>query len=329
VSVLVTGGAGFVGSYVVRDLLAAGETVVVYDATVSKNTLDLLLPESEQRTGIVLEQGRIGDGLRLLRVCDEHDVSGIIHLASPLTTDVASDPSAGVADICSGTATVFEVARARGIGRVVWASSVAVFGPARRYQSGPLADDAPHYPETLYGSCKSLCEQMARSYYARDQIGSIGLRLTVVYGPGRLRGYMTIPSDVIRRVALGEAVEVPFGDQTINWQYVEDVASMFTSALFNGPADGAYAVNTSGEPRTFRDAAAILQRLARDVPVSIAAGSFADDPDRTDAPYVYDDSFLRTRGRFEPKFPFERGVEATYRGYREMIARDGGRAGVQ
>lgn len=317
-AVLVTGGAGFVGAYVARDLIASGSEVVVYDAAVSRNTLDLVLPDSGQHRSVRLVQGRITDGWRILRACRDHGVDSIVHLASPLTQDVAENIPTGIEDVCSGTATVFEVALAAGIERVVWASSIAVFGPSGRYAPGPIPDDAPHVPESLYGSCKSLCEQMAATYFEREGLLSAGLRLTVVYGPGRLRGYMTFPSDFIRRVALGEPSELPFGDQCVNWQYVEDVSAMFTAAL-GAPLPGAVALNTYGDARTFGQAAAVLQELVPDARIQVRSGNFADADGRSDAPAEYEATLLRDLLGFEPRFPFEQGIKATYRGYRHLI----------
>src|SRR5699024_10292982 len=137
----------------------------------------------------------------------------------------------GIRDICLGTAALFDAARAAGLRRVVWASSVAVFGPSSIYPPGPLADDAPHRPATVYGSCKSLCETLALRAHRVDGLDVVGLRLSVVYGAGRLRGYMSYPSHLLRAAAAGEAVHIPYGPQRLHWQHVEEVAAMIATAL--------------------------------------------------------------------------------------------------
>jgi nucleoside-diphosphate-sugar epimerase len=323
VSVLVTGGAGFVGSYVVRDLLLEGNQVVVYDAHPESNALDLVLPQRPRSDVLTVVQGAISDTWRLFRLCEERDVDRIVHLASPLTQDVVSDPASGIRDICGGTSTIFELARAFSIGRVVWASSVAVFGARSLYGDAPVPNDALHRPENLYGSCKSLCERMALDYRATYGVDSIGLRLSVVYGPARLRGYMTFPSQMLRAAALGEPIRVPIADQAIHWQYVEDVASMFVHALNSDEHPRDLVFNTCGEVSTFREVAAILGRLAPDANITLSTEA-ADDGQLMlqEAPIDYDDSVFRAQLAYEPRYQLEQGIEASIIAFRRMAESD-------
>lgn len=315
-TVLVTGGAGFIGSYVVRDLLAARERVLAYDLLPVGNALPGILGSLPRDGNLQLARGTVVDGWQLRHLCAEHRVDRIVHLASPLTQDVTDNPLGGVRDICEGTATIFEVARACNVRRVVWASSVAVFGARDDYVPGPIANDAAQRPMSLYGSCKSLCEQMARTYREHRGVDSIGLRLTVVYGPGRLRGYMSFPSELIRRAAVGEAVEVPIADQEINWQYVADVAALIIHCL-HAPTPKDVVFNTWGDVRTFRDAGQILQQLAPDAPIAFSHAAL-DDGHRAllAAPAAFDDSELRRQLGYVPTFTLERGVREAFTAFR-------------
>src|SRR5262245_24838436 len=94
-NVLVTGGAGFVGAYVVRDLLRAGSMPIVFDAATAPDTLDSVL-EPDEREGLAIERGDVTDSWRLLRLCERHHVGRIVHLASPLTKTVRDSPRAGL-----------------------------------------------------------------------------------------------------------------------------------------------------------------------------------------------------------------------------------------
>lgn len=309
-SVLVTGGAGFVGAYVTRDLLARGERVVAYDAVVAGNTLDIVLPERHENLSVV--EGQIADGWNLIRVCEAHDVDRIVHLGSPLTADVTANPPRGISDICGAMASVLEVARALRARRVVWASSVAVFGPLSAYPPGPLSNDACQRPRSLYGSCKSLCEDMARTYRDEFEVDSIGLRLTVVYGAGRLRGYMSFPSALIRDCALGNPVTIPHPDQLMSWQYVEEVSGSVLAALDAPGATRSIAYNTYGDPRTFREAGIALAQLAPNVAITYGT----DEPNALeDVAPDYDDSLFRRQVGYEPRFPLAQGVARAFEEY--------------
>jgi nucleoside-diphosphate-sugar epimerase len=323
-AVLVTGGAGFVGAHVARDLLVRGERVVIYDAAPNGNALDGVLAAAAldgRDERLVVVRGAITDAWRLLRLCEEQAVGRIVHLASPLTQDVTADPPSGMRDICQGTAGVFEAARACGIRRVVWASSVAVFGSRERHPDAPIPNAAPHAPDSLYGSCKSLCEQLGATYRERFGLDSIGLRLTVVYGPGRLRGYMSFPSEMIRRAAEGRPIEVPVADLAINWQYVEDVAALMVQALDAPPLTGD-AFNTSGDVRTFRAAAEVLAGLA-----PAAQITFHDEPrdigetTLLGAPAAFDDRELREQLGWAPAYSLEDGVARSFALFSDALAR--------
>jgi len=317
VTVLVTGGSGFVGSYVVRDLLRAGHRVLVYDATTRGNAVQSLLREEPQDGALTMAQGAITDGWLLLRLCQQFAVDRIVHLASPLTQDVARNPPLGIRDVCEGTATIFEVARSCRVRRIVWASSVAVFGQASAYPGGPIANDAAHRPLSLYGSCKSLCETMATLYRTADGIDSIGLRLTVVYGAGRLRGYMSFPSHIVRDVVLGRPVTIPFGDQALNWQYVEDVSAMVLTVLDSAAPSSTSIFNTSGDLRTFREAADVLHRLAPTARIHVNPGV---DDGLLDIPMDFDDTVFRQQYEYTPAFSLERGLHATFEEYQHLVS---------
>lgn len=314
---LVTGGAGFIGSYVSRRLVADGWRVLIYDAEATGNVLAMLMPGASRDPRIHVESGAITDGGRLRELCVAHDVEVAIHLASPLTQDVTARPAAGIADICLGTAAVFEAAHAAGVRRVVWASSVAVFGQRGDYPPGPLANDACHRPPTLYGSCKSLCETLARRAFETDGLDVVGLRLSVVYGAGRLRGYMSYPSHMLRQAAAGEAVHIPWGRQPLHWQYVEEVADLVAMLLVPGAGGGGRTYNAPGDCRTWSDFGAALSAAQPGLAVTIADGM---DPVLADVVEDYDAGALAEACGYRMRWPLERAVPDALARYRDMVA---------
>jgi UDP-glucose 4-epimerase len=317
-AVLVTGGAGFVGAYVVRDLLAIEAEVVILDNTISSNAIDSVLDE-ESREGLRIELGDVTDPWRLLRLCERHEVDRIVHLASPLTTAIRASPAAGLSAMCVGTANVFEVARTLRIGRVVWASSMAVFG---RLSPGRIANDAPRRPGSLYGSGKVLCEDIARAYRDDGGVDSIGLRLTVLYGPWRLRGWgpsFGQDSDPIRDAVHGRRIVVHDPELRLDWLYVEDAASLVCRALA-APTPRDHVFNTSGEPATRRKFAESIAELVPGSTVMIDEGeaSVGVDDDRT----FLDDSPLRDQIGYETHHTIREGVAATVAAYRRASRGD-------
>lgn len=317
-TVLVTGGAGFIGAYVTRKLLDEGLRVVVYDVQPRGNVLDFLIPNHAALPNApVLVGGEITDAFHLMRICRENAVDGIIHLASPLTMDVVANPATGIRDVCLGTNTVFATAREAGIGKVVWTSSVAVYGAAARYGNGALPEDALHDPPTLYGAAKSLCEVMARQMATTTDVDIVGLRLSVVYGAGRRRGYMTYPSALMRDAATSSSVTVRFGDQKLHWQYVQEVADMCFAALMSPRRSGGRVYNAFGDCRSWRDAAGILKKLRPSLQVELL-----NEVDTALAGVVEDyaaDGFTRDYG-LAYGWPLERGIAETLDTYSRMAA---------
>lgn len=317
-TVLVTGGTGFIGAYVTRKLLKSGARVVAYDLQPRGNVLDLLIPEHQQSENPpVLEQGEVTDGFRLLALCRKYEVDSIVHLASPLTMDVVANPTTGIRDICMGTLGVFNTAREAKVRRVVWASSVAVYGSRGDYPPGALSETAFHNPPNLYGASKSLCEVMARQLAKTDGLDTVGLRLSVVYGAGRRRGYMTYPSALMRDAATMPSVIVRFGDQRLHWQYVEEVADMALAALNSRRRGEGKVYNAFGDSRSWRDAAKILQAIRPELKLEVREEV---DEALVDAVEDYEATAFTADFGTERQWPLEKGIADTLATYRAMAA---------
>jgi nucleoside-diphosphate-sugar epimerase len=317
---LVTGGAGFIGAYVTRRLVADGWRVVVYDALPSGNVLTMLMPGAADPQWIVLEVGEIADKERILAVCRDHEVEAIVHLASPLTKDVTARPFDGIRDICLGTAAVFDAARVAGARRVIWASSVAVFGAKSGYPPGPVGNDACHRPPSLYGSCKSLCENLARRAYEAEGLDVVGLRLSVVYGAGRLRGYMSYPSHLLRSATLGAPVHIPWGRQRLHWQYVEEVADMVATVLASEMTGTGQTFNAVGDCRRWGDLATVLKSALPQLRVTLDDGV---DPVLADVAEDYDATAFADAYSHSLQWPLERAIPHALDEYTAMLGAAG------
>jgi nucleoside-diphosphate-sugar epimerase len=241
--VLVTGGQGFLGAWIIRRLYAAGHIPVVFDAS----------PRTElvQRIAGQVPRWILGDIADAQAVADAAaGCAAIIHLAGILTPDCARDPIRGAIINLIGTLAVFEAARRHGIRHLVYTSSAGVYGPA---------PDADPWPITHYGTFKLACEGSARAYWHDHGIASIGLRPQIVYGPGRETGLTAGPSLACQAAAQGEAYTIGYTGPS-GLVFVDDVAAAYVAAMLHAP-DGSHVFNLPGEVATTAEVVAAIHRL--------------------------------------------------------------------
>src|SRR4029450_3504047 len=146
------GAFGSIGAWGSRGLLAAGERPVVFELGDDPWRVRMIAgPDAPER--LCLVRGDITDKAQLERVVRDHGVRRVIHLAAWQVPLCRQDPRRGASINVTGTANVFEVARASAgqVERVVYASSAAVFGAPSLYPRGPIKDDAPPRPAAHYG----------------------------------------------------------------------------------------------------------------------------------------------------------------------------------
>jgi len=227
--ILITGGTGFIGSYLARKLVnETREDVILYDL------LPNLTRINDIKDKITLIQGDILDFEKLKETVKTHKVDRIVHLAFYLPPASEQEPIKGIKINCEGTANVFEIGKIFNLDKIVYASSIAVNGPPSYYRGKVLDEDDERKPKTLYGTAKVLNEDLATYYNEKFGLEFIGLRFGVVYGYGRARGGgLTAAAivDVVENPVLGKPVKVPLGDWELNVVYVKDVANALFLAL--------------------------------------------------------------------------------------------------
>src|SRR4051812_42861467 len=202
--VLLTGGYGCIGSWIVRNLLERGDQACIYDLKEDPRRLRLLLNEGQLRQGVFV-RGDVTDLADLRNALQQHRISHLVHLAGLQVPVCRADPMLGAKVNVLGTLAVFEAVRqSEGqVQRLVYASSAAVFGPPQDYPSGPLADDVKLMPTTHYGHFKCCNEGNARVYFQDFGLSSVGLRPWTVYGVGRDLGMTSEPTKAIKSLSLG------------------------------------------------------------------------------------------------------------------------------
>jgi nucleoside-diphosphate-sugar epimerase len=261
--VLITGGFGGIGAWIIRELISRQVPVFVYDIREDRRRLRLIMQESEHQQATYIS-GDITDRERLEAVCRDSGISHIVHLAALQVPLCRADPIRGAQVNVIGTLNVLETMRRLNgqIQNLVYASSAAVYGHPERYAGNQDLDEtAPLVPETHYGAYKVCNELNARVYYLEHGIPSIGLRPWTVYGVGRDFGMTSEPTKAILAVALGRPYRISYGGWQ-DFQYAEDVARAFVRCL-ERPARQAVVYNLRG---VLADMPTFLRTLANVAP---------------------------------------------------------------
>jgi nucleoside-diphosphate-sugar epimerase len=244
--VLLTGGYGCIGAWIVRNLLERGNQVCIYDLKEDPRRLRLIMPDEQVRQARFIA-GDVTDLPTLRRAIAEHGITHVVHLAGLQVPTCRADPLLGARVNVVGTLAVFEAVRqSEGqVQRLVYASSAAVFGPPQDYPAGSMSDDVKLSPTTHYGHFKCCNEGNARVYYQDFGLSSIGLRPWTVYGVGRDFGMTSEPTKAIKALSLGRRYHITYGGWQ-DLQYVDDVARVFVRAL-EAPYQGAKSYNLRGD----------------------------------------------------------------------------------
>lgn len=304
---LVTGGTGFVGAYVIRALVQDTEQVIAYDIMPDKERLDRLIGK-EMCNQVAVVQGDIGDLAHLIHTCREYNVETVIHMAALLSSE---NPYLTLRVNCEGTVNVLEASLILGVKRVVLTSSISVFGPQDKYEEEFISNDAPHYPQSIYSSSKSLNETCARHYFREYGLDTITIRLAHVYGLGRTRGLgRLVDEELFVKPALGRPGRVPYGDSIHNYMYVEDAARVLVMAS-RVPTTKTRAFTADGGIISTGELAAYIRSLIPDADITLLPGRVA-------WAYKFDTTPLREEVGFTPKWTIQEGV----RNYIEQIRVD-------
>jgi len=219
--ILVTGGAGFIGSHIVEDLVKAGAIVRVFDNFSSG------LRENLCHIGgdIEIIEGNLLDKEALLSAAV--GVDAISHQAAQLEIiRCIEEPIEDLRTNAEGTLNVLDSAKRLGISKVVYASSACVYGQARYV---PQDEGHPTLPNWPYGISKLATEHYARLYYEYYGISTIGLRYAIVYGPREWYG--RVLTAFLRRALEKKPPVIWGGDQQRDFVYVDDIVHLHRLCL--------------------------------------------------------------------------------------------------
>lgn len=211
--ILVTGGAGFIGSHIVETLVRQGAEVVVFDnlSSGSKENLKHLGKKVTLVTGDILDYEKILDA------SDGIDV--ISHQAAQLEiTRCIDDPIEDLNVNAVGSLNVFNAAVKNHVQKVIYASSACIYGQARCI---PESENHPHAPNWPYGVSKLAVEKYADIYQNYHKLTMVGLRYSIIYGPREWYG--RVLTVFLKRALEGQPPVIWGGDQVRDFCHVTDV----------------------------------------------------------------------------------------------------------
>jgi len=294
--VLVTGGAGFIGSNLVMHLLAGNHEVAVLDDFSSGHRSNLApFPQVQQFEGDVRDEALVARAVV--------GVEAVFHLAASVGNKRSIDhPILDASINVIGTLTVLEAARKAGVRKLVASSSAGIFGELKTL---PIREDHPVEPDTPYGSSKLCMEKQCLAYAKLYDLEAVCLRYFNVYGPNqRFDAYGNVIPIFAFKMLKGEPITI-FGDgtQTRDFVNVRDVVQANLKAALAHGVSGAFNIGC-GERITINELVAELQ-TASGIQVQASYG----DPRPGDVLHSQADiSAARTAFGFAPSVSMAEGL---------------------
>jgi len=310
--VLVTGGAGFIGSHFVRRLLAAGDVtrVTVLDALTYAGSRENL-GDAFLSPKLAFAEGSILDADLVAGLMAGH--AAVVHFAAESYVDRSFFEAGNfLATNVLGTHVLLEAARAAGVGRFVHVSTDEVYGPL---PDGSASESAPLAPSVPYAASKACADLVALSYWQTYQVPVCVTRSSNNYGPGQHPEKM-IPRSITSLLKGGKITLHGRGEHVRNWLHVEDNCAAIELVLRNGTPGEVY--NIAGRTELAgRDLAALILDACGAGPGQV---EYVPDRRANDPRYSMDCGKVAALG-WQPQQPFAKGLAQTVDWYRDNPGR--------
>ena len=249
--VLVTGGAGFIGRYIVKFLIENGNVVTIFDnfSNSSKKSISDLID-----IGVKVIEGDITKPIEILNAVKNHEI--VIHLAAKISVQESiRNPSETFRVNVDGTKNVLHACEKNNIKKLIVASSSAVYGES--LPNIKLTEKSKTNPISPYGQSKVKMEQIIKNFVSKHNINCIILRFFNIYGVGQSDEYAGVITKFIKKINQNKPLEI-FGDglQTRDFVSVYDIINLIHNVISNDKS-GTYNI-ASGKIVTIKELAEMI-----------------------------------------------------------------------
>lgn len=288
-SVLVTGGRGFIGRAVCRLLQREGFHVVSLDQSAANDATE---PPANNVSC------DIADPIALKSVFEKEPIDGIIHLAAILPTAAHHNPVRATEVNIGGSLNVLEMARHYGVRRIVFGSSLSVYGTCPTEEL--VSEERTVAPEDLYAAAKVYVERLGEAYRSRYGLEFVSLRIGRVIGPGSQSTSSAWRSQIFENLRAGDAVDIclPFvPSERILLVHVQEVARMLVTLLTEKFNHSLY--NACCESIVVEELKRLLESLNPDLRIILGNQPAAGNPRQLDYSRFQNEFDFRTEPIFE------------------------------
>jgi UDP-glucose 4-epimerase len=302
---LVTGGKGFVGRYVCAVLSAHGKNVVALDRK------DLPVPAD--KPAYLTMECDIRDKDHVEQIFRQHSFTTVVHLASLLNTASRKNPLDATQVNIVGSLNVLEAARKFRVPKVIYGSSISVYGSKPGQDRDGVLETEPAAPEDVYGAAKRYVEIVGEVYRQQFGVKFIALRISSVIGPGAINTASPWRVDLFEKLGLpyNNEVAIPYrNDEALPLVYVEDVADML-ERLVDKEQTSFTVYNTPSETWPLDELARYVESLDENIRVTFGQSSVSGIPraingQRFVSEFRYTTMSLKERLRRAAQRPFTR-----------------------
>lgn len=299
-TVLITGGAGFIGSHLATALASNNEIKILDNFSTGRRTN---IPDEAS-----LIEGDIRDADALKQATDDVDL--IFHEAALVSVERSVEaPRTSHETNVTATVELLEAARDEDA-RVVLASSAAIYG---RPERTPIAETDPKEPTSPYGLDKLTIDHYARQYHQLYGLETVALRYFNAFGPGQVAGdYSGVISIFCKQALTGEPITINGdGTQTRDFVYIDDIVQANLRAATTDAVGEAYNIGT-GSAVSIRELATEIQDIAETDSEIVHTDPRPGDIEHSEA----DITKATTQLGYEPTVSFREGLERTVEWYR-------------